>query len=369
MTTDRFLDLRMLNLRHRDDLHRALDRVLESGRFVLGAEVEAFEREFSRYCGVDHCVGVACGLDALRLILAGWEIGPGDEVIVPANTYIATWLAVSHTGASLVPVEPRVDTYNIDPALIERAVTRRTKALVAVHLYGQPAAMDAINEVARRHGLKVIEDAAQAQGAVYKGARAGSLADAAAFSFYPSKNMGALGDAGAVTTNDGAFADRIRSLRNYGSSRKHYNEDLGFNSRLDELQAAFLRIKLGALDGDNAIRRLLAARLKDGLAGSDLLPPTVPVWAQPAWHQFVVRHPGRDRIIRHLKEAGVPTMIHYPIPPHLQGAYAGTGVALMRLPITEKIHQEVFSLPLNPSMSAEDVDRVADVLQTAVSLR
>ena len=237
-----FLDVGATYRELREEIDEAVARTLSSGWYLLGKELTAFEQEFAEYCGTRHCVGVSNGLDALHLILRALPLTPGDEVIVPSNTYIATWLAVSHTGASLVPVEPRVDTYNIDPALIERAVTRRTKALVAVHLYGQPAAMDAINEVARRHGLKVIEDAAQAQGAVYKGARAGSLADAAAFSFYPSKNMGALGDAGAVTTNDGAFADRIRSLRNYGSSRKHYNEDLGFNSRLDELQAAFLRI-------------------------------------------------------------------------------------------------------------------------------
>ena len=243
-----FLDLRALNLRHRGELLAALDRVLNSGRMILGEETEAFERDFAQYCGTEHCVGVSCGLEALHLTLRGMDIGAGDEVIVPSNTSIATWLAVTHSGAKPVPVEPRIDTCNLDPDLLPQAVTSRTKAVIAVHLYGQPADMDAINEHARKRGIRVIEDAAQAHGAKYKGRRSGSLADAAGFSFYPTKNLGALGDAGAVTTNDRQLADRVRALRNYGSRMKNRNEYAGLNARLDELQAAFLRIKLKSLD-------------------------------------------------------------------------------------------------------------------------
>lgn len=355
----RFRDLKALNLRHSDALHAALDRVIRSGSLILGAELQAFEEEFSAYCGTEHCVGVGSGLDALSLTLRAWDIGPGDEVIVPSNTYIATWLAVSHTGAMPVPVEPRLDTYNIDPALIDAAVTPRTKAIVAVHLYGQPADMDPIVALGRLRGLRVLEDAAQAHGAQYKGLKAGSLADAAAFSFYPGKNLGALGDGGAVTTNDAVLAGRLRSLRNYGSTTKHHHEIVGFNSRLDELQAAFLRIKLRDLDADNHARSVLAARLLAGLADVGVVLPFVPAWAQPAWHQFVIRHPGRDGLVRHLGDSGIETMIHYPIPPHRQRAYAAAPLALSRFGISELIHREVVSLPLHPTMAAADADRIA----------
>jgi dTDP-4-amino-4,6-dideoxygalactose transaminase len=360
----RFLDVRALNLRHGAALHEALDRVLESGVFILGAELEGFEREFAADCGAGYCVGVGSGLDALHLTLRAWGIGPGDEVIVPSNTYIATWLAVTLAGAMPVPVEPRLDTYNIDPELIEAAITPRTRAIVAVHLYGQPADMDPINAIARGRGIKVMEDAAQAHGASYKGRRAGSLGDAAGFSFYPSKNLGALGDGGAVVTNDKALADRLRTLRNYGSTTKNRNEHIGFNSRLDELQAAFLRIKLASLEDDNARRRALAARLLSGLGESGLALPVVPAWAHPVWHQFVVRHPARDDVIRRLDAAGVETMVHYPIPPHLQPAYAQTPPARARLPISEQIHREVFSLPLYPSMDEAEIDCILGALRS-----
>lgn len=358
MSTPPFLDLRALNLRHRAEFHQTLDRVLDSGRFIHGIELESFESEFAAYCGVDHCVGVGSGLDALHLTLRAWGIGPGDEVIVPSNTCIATWLAVSHAGAIPVPVEPRLDTYNMDSNLLGKAITPRTRAIVAVHLYGQPADMDPIITIAHRRGIRILEDAAQAHGARYRGRRVGSLGDAAGFSFYPSKNLGALGDGGAVTTNDTALAEGVRSLRNYGSSKKHYNEQIGFNTRLDELQAALLRIKLKSLDDDNARRGDLAARLLEGLVDADVVLPKVPSWAQPVWHQFVVRHPMRDDLIKRLDEVGVQTMIHYPIPPHLQRAYAHTPTAQSRLPISEKIHREVVSLPLNPSMSKVDIDRI-----------
>lgn len=357
-----FLDLRALNLRHAAALRAALDRVLESGVFVLGPELTAFEHEFAAYCGATHCVGVGCGLDALGLALRGWGIGPGDEVIVPSNTYVATWLAVTHTGATPVPVEPRIDTYNIDADRVGDAITGRTRAVIAVHLYGQPADMDPICAVARSRGIKVLEDAAQAHGARYKGRRAGSLGDAAAFSFYPAKNLGALGDGGAVVTNDTDLADRVRRLRNYGSTTKNRNEEAGFNSRLDELQAAFLRVKLDALDGENAVRRTLAAHMSHGLGATAVALPAVPEWAEPVWHQYVVRHAARDEAMQRLEGAGIEAMIHYPTPPHMQPAYADSPLGRARLPLSEKIHREVLSLPLNPSMGEADVDRIVRAL-------
>lgn len=353
-----FPGLRDLNLRHRSKYHQALDRILESGQYINGAELESFERAFAAFCGVKHCVGVGSGLDALHLTLRAWGIGPGDEVIVPSNTYIATWLAVSHAGAVPVPVEPQLATYNLDPALLEQAITPRTKAIIPVHLYGQPADMDPINDIAGARGIRVLEDAAQAHGARYKSKSVGGLGDAAGFSFYPSKNLGSLGDGGAVTTNDAALGDRIRSLRNYGSSRKYYNENLGFNSRLDELQAALLAVKLGFIDEENAARTRIAETLMKALSGIDAILPVVPQWAQPAWHQFVVRHKDRDSIRERLKAAGIQTLIHYPIPPHRQVAYANSPLARIDLPISERIHREVFSLPVNPLMTDQDVEQL-----------
>jgi dTDP-4-amino-4,6-dideoxygalactose transaminase len=352
-----FLDLKAINDRHREAFAAALTRVLDSGQLVLGQEVEAFEREFARYCETAHCVGVGNGLDALHLVLRAWDIGPGDEVIVPAHTYIATWLAVSATGATPVAVAPVPDTCNIDPARIEAAISRRTKAIVAVHLYGQTADMDAITATANRHGLKVLEDAAQAHGARYKNRRAGSLGHAAGFSFYPAKNLGALGDGGAITTNDGELAERIRLLRNYGSRTKYRNEIRGCNSRLDEVQAAFLRVKLPTLDADNARRNAIAAHYLAGLADTDLVLPKVPEWAAPAWHLFVVRSRQREKLRQDLDAHGIGTMIHYPTPPYLQPAYVGcaphhtTGAA-------DAIYDEILSLPMGPHLLDADVDYV-----------
>jgi dTDP-4-amino-4,6-dideoxygalactose transaminase len=363
MTRLPFLDVRALKLRHKAEFHAALDRVLESGRFILGEELNAFEQEFARYCNVEHCVGVSNGLDALTLILRGLDIGAGQEVIVPSNTNIATWLAVSHAGATPVPVEPNLKTYNIAPQLIEASITPKTKAIIAVHLYGQPADMDSINDVAQRYGIVVIEDAAQAHGARYKGRRAGSLGRAAAFSFYPSKNLGALGDAGAITTSDRDLFDRLRALRNYASRENHRNVRAGFNARLDELQASFLRIELSSLEEDNSRRRRLAARLMKELSTAPLILPHVPDWAEPAWHLFVVRHSERDRLKKQLDAIGIETLLHYPVPPHRQGAYAGTPVAALALHLSEKIHREVISLPLHPSMSDPDLGRVIDAVR------
>lgn len=358
-----FLDLKAINLECAVELEEAFRRVMDSGWYILGKEVESFEADFAAYCNTKHAIGVANGLDAIFLILKGYSIGAGDEVIVPSNTYIATWLAASHCGATPVPVEPEVSTYNIDPAKIEAAITPRTKAIIAVHLYGQPADMDAINEIATRHNLRVIEDAAQAHGALYKNRKVGTLGHAAAFSFYPGKNLGALGDGGAVTTDDNELAEAIRMYRNYGSRKKYHNEVSGFNSRLDELQAAFLRVKLKGLDKGNTHRAKIAeaysTKLKDR---TDIVLPTVPSWADPVWHLYVIRSKERDALAQHLSAQGVNTVIHYPVPPHLQPAYAGLGYQEGTLPIAELIHREVLSLPMGPTMTLSEVDAVCDAI-------
>ncbi len=360
-----FLDLKMPYQELQAELDTAYRRVMESGWFILGEEVETFERAFAMFCGAKHCIGVGNGLEALHLILRAYSIGKGDEVIVPANTYIATWLAVSYAGAVPVPVEPDARTYNLDPARIKRAITRRTRAILPVHLYGQPADMDPIRELARQHGLKVIEDAAQAHGATYKGKRAGSLSDAAGWSFYPGKNLGALGDAGAVTTDDDELADRIRVLRNYGSRVKYYNEVKGFNSRLDALQAALLRAKLPYLEEWNLRRKSIAGVYQMKLAGiPDLVLPNVPEGMDPSWHLFVVRHPKRDALQKHLTEAGVGTLIHYPVPPHLSKAYAEMGCKPGDFPITEEIANTALSLPMGPHLQAEQMQYVISTIES-----
>lgn len=359
-----FLDLKAVNLRQRDEFHLALDKVLDSGWLILGQECKSFEVEFAAYCGAKECIGVGNGLEALHLVLRAWNIGPGDEVIVPSNTYIATWLAVTYTGATPVPVEPDGKTYNIDPRLIEKAITSRTKAIIAVHLYGQAAEMSAINEVAKKHDLKVLEDAAQAHGAEYMGHRVGAIGDAASFSFYPGKNLGALGDAGAIVTNDSALANHLRALRNYGSHVKYHNEVLGFNSRLDELQAAFLRMKLPLLNSDNDHRAEIAKIYHRNLAGIKNL--TLPVLASgniSAWHLFVVLHPQRDKMADFLADQGITTMIHYPVPPHLQPAYFDLGFKKGDFPISEKIHAEILSLPISPCLPLKTADKISSKLR------
>jgi dTDP-4-amino-4,6-dideoxygalactose transaminase len=362
-----FLDLKSPYLELKEELDAAYHRVMESGWYILGKEVEAFEDEFATYCETRHCIGVGNGLDALHLILRAMDIGPGDEVIVPANTYIATWLAVSHAGATPVPVEPVESTYNIDPAKIEQAITPKTKAVLVVHLYGQPSDMDSINALANKHGLKVIEDCAQAHGARCRGRRVGGLGDAAGFSFYPGKNLGALGDGGAVTTNDPALAERIRSLRNYGSHVKYHNAVVGYNSRLDELQAALLRVKLAKLDEWNERRRQVASKYILGLSGEQgLTLPHVPEWAESVWHLFVVRHVQRDALQKTLGEAGVGTMIHYPIPPHLQPAYAGLNLNDGDFPLAEQMAKEVLSLPMGPHLAGSGYSRVIATMQLVV---
>jgi dTDP-4-amino-4,6-dideoxygalactose transaminase len=347
-----FIDLKTAHQELKNELDAAYQRVLGSGRFVLGEEVEAFEEEFAAYCEEKCCVGVGNGLDSLHLILRAYDIGPGDEVIVPAHTYIATLLAVSCAGATPVPVEPDESTFNINPERIEATISPRTRALIAVHLYGQSADMDPILDITRKYGLKVIEDAAQAHGARYKGRRVGGLGDAAGFSFYPSKNLGALGDAGAVVTNDDELAQRIRMLRNYGSRVKYYNELRGFNSRLDPLQAAFLRVKLKYLDEWNERRRSVACFYLDNLSDvHEVIVPYVPEWAEPVWHLFVIRHPYRDRLQKWLTEARIGTMIHYPIPPHLSEAYKGHIGRKGDYPVAERLAETVLSLPMWPNLN------------------
>lgn len=358
-----FLNLSAAHEEIRDDLYEAFNRVIRSGIYILGEEVSNFENEFSKYCETNHCVGVGNGLDALQLILRAYGFGHGDEVIVPSNTYIATWLAVSMIGAKPVPVEPILGTYNINPALIESAITSRTKAIIAVHLYGQPADMDSINLIAKKYGLKVIEDAAQAHGARYKGKRVGSLGDAAGFSFYPGKNLGAIGDAGAVVTSDSNLAEKIRLLSNYGSKKKYHNELQGFNTRLDELQASFLREKLKKLDDWNARRGVIARQYIDLLSRSDFFEiPSIPSWAESVWHLFVINCKSRDFVQKELSKKNIGTVIHYPIPPHLQPAYTGMGYKSGDYPIAELIHKNVLSIPMGPHLKLEECDVIIDVL-------
>lgn len=357
-----FLDLRPSTGEVRAEIDEAVARVLDSGRYVLGSEVEAFEREFADYCGARHCVGVASGLDALTLLLRALRIGEGDEVIVPANTYIATWLAVSAAGARPVPAEPDPETYNLDPKRAEAAVTARTRAILAVHLYGQRADMTALAEVAGRRGLHLLADAAQAHGARYDGY-------ASAFSFYPTKNLGALGDAGAVVTDDAALADRIRALGNYGSRQKYFHEIRGVNSRMDPIQAAVLRVKLRRLEAWNQRRRQIAARYLAVLEGiPDLTLPRVARGSDAVWHVFPVLHPERDWLARQLEQAGVGTLIHYPVPPHLSGAYRELGFRRGDFPVAERIAREELSLPLHPHLTDEQVEEVAGSVCLAACL-
>lgn len=361
----KFLDLKKVNDAHGEEISAAIQRVLDSGWYLLGQEGEAFEQEFAEYCDAKHCLGVANGLDALILILMGYrELGimqEGDEVIVPANTYIASILAISRAGLKPVLVEPDVHTYNIDPNLIEAAITERTCAIMAVHLYGQCADLDPICAIAKQHGLKVVEDAAQAHAATYRGRKTGSLGDAAGFSFYPGKNLGALGDGGAVTTCDDALAKAIRALRNYGSEKKYHNKYKGMNSRLDEIQAAILRVKLKTLDEDTERRRQIANYYLSHLPSPIFHLPYVADYGSHAWHLFVIRHPERDALAARLAEQGVQTMIHYPIPPHQQQGYSE--LHEQTLPLTEAIHREVLSLPISPVMDAASVDAVLGAIK------
>ena len=360
MNSVRFLDLGATYRELKMEIDAAVARVLGSGWYLLGAELEAFEGEYAAYTGARYCIGVGNGLEALHLTLRAMDIGPGDEVLVPSNTYIATWLAVSQVGATLVPVEPDERTYNMDPQRIEAAITPRTRAILPVHLYGQPADMASILACAKKHGLKILADGAQAHGARYRGAAIGGLGDATAWSFYPGKNLGAYGDAGAVTTDDPALAERIRVLRNYGSRVKYINEVQGYNSRLDEIQAAILRVKLRYIDTWNARRADVAAAYEAGLSECALTLPAVPPEMTPAWHLYVVRHPQRDALHSELQAHGIQTLIHYPIPPHRQQAYANLGLPIGSFPVAESIAGSVLSLPIGPHLSAAQQEKVIE---------
>lgn len=340
----------------------AMDRVVQSSDFILGAELDLFETEFAAFCEAKHCIGVDSGLSALELVLRAWGIGPGDEVITAANTFIATALAISSTGATpvLVDVDPR--SCNIDPEAVQAAITSRTRAIIPVHLYGLPAEMDTINEIAAEYGLAVLEDACQAHGARYKGKRAGSLGHAAAFSFYPGKNLGAYGDGGAIVTNDPALAGQLRSMRNYGQKAKYVHLNKGFNRRLDTLQAAILRVKLRYLDGWNAMRDRHARSYHDLLAASSVSLPHRFERVQSSWHLYVVRSPFREKMKAHLSTQGIAAGLHYPTPIHLQAAYADAGYRKGDFPVTERLSEEILSLPMYAELDRDSLERVADAV-------
>ena len=357
----KFLDLKAINEQYRMEMEAAIKRVLDSGWYLLGKEIVNFEKEFSEYCGVKHTIGCANGLDALKLIIQAYGFGSGDEIIAPANTYIASLISISANGATPVLVEPDINTYLIDPEKIEAAITSRTKAIMVVHLYGRAMDMTRIWEIANKYNLKIIEDSAQSHGAMFDGKRVGNLGDASGFSFYPGKNLGCLGDGGAVTTNDDELAEKIRALRNYGSDVKYHFPYRGTNSRLDEIQAALLRVKLPHLDDDNAIRRRIAERYCSEIKNPNIVLPSLPDDAmQNVWHVFPIRVQNRTEFQQCLSDNGIQTVIHYPIPPHRQPAYVEWHG--LTLPITEKIHEEIISLPMSPVMTEEEVSKVVDVI-------
>lgn len=355
-----FVDL-SLPPRPGEEIRAAIERVVARGWYILGSECEAFETEFARYCGASHCVAVNSGTDALHLALLAMGIGPGDEVITVSHTFIATALAILWTGATPVFVDIHPGRYTIDPAQVEKAITRRTRAILPVHLYGQCADMRPLLELAARHDLKIIEDAAQAHGATCDGQRAGGIGDAGCFSFYPTKNLGALGDGGAIVTRHAHVADRLRQLRNYGQTRKYHHESIGYNSRLDEMQAAVLRVKLRELDQQNARRQQVAAQYRAALAEVIDLPSPA-AGCEHVYHLLVVEHAERDALQAHLAQRGIATQVHYPVPAHRQPALAGCGVAA-HLPITQKTAERVLSLPIYPHLEREQVLRVAEAIK------
>lgn len=357
-----FLDLGAGYRELQEQLEPALLESLRSGWYIGGQDVEDFESDFASFTETKYCLGLGNGLDALRLALLAMEVGTGDEVIVPSNTFIATWLAVSQCGAIPVPVEPSEETYTIDPSKIEQAITSRTKVIIPVHLYGHPADLDAILTIARTYGLRVLEDAAQAHGARYKGRRIGGHGDAVAWSFYPGKNLGALGDAGAVSTNDAVIADRIRILRNYGSRAKYIHEVQGVNSRLDPVQAIALRVKLQRLDEWNLRRARVAARYNAMLGDTQLKLPSAASDVEPVWHVYAIQHPERDFFQEQLRKTGIGTVIHYPTPPHLQAAYSGTGFVEGQFPIAERMAKRLLSLPMGPHLSNEQLETVVRLI-------
>jgi len=357
-----FLDLKQLHQRDRSDYVAAFERVLDSGWYVLGSEVELFENEFAEYCEAQCCVGVGNGLDALALIIQGLGLGAGDEIIVPANTFVASFLAITQSDCVPVPVDPDSVSMNIDVSKIESAITPKTKAIMAVHLYGQPCDMDPINELAKKYDLRVIEDAAQAHGAMYKGKRVGTLSDAAAFSFYPGKNLGALGDGGAVVTNNQSLAEKLRSLRNYGSSQRYVHDEQGVNSRLDEVQAAILSSKLARLDSDNQHRASIANIYDSEITHDKVECPVLSDRCESSWHLYVVQTGNREGLQRHLAEHGIQTLIHYPIAPCKQKAYVD--MEHLSFPIAERLSNEILSLPISPILTHSEASYVCSCINS-----
>ncbi|MDR2769673.1 MAG: DegT/DnrJ/EryC1/StrS family aminotransferase [Puniceicoccales bacterium] len=356
-----FLDLKKVNGQYRKKIDLAIAKVLESGQYLLSKALEKFEQEFAEYCGTKCAVGVANGLDALDLIIKAYEFSKDDEIIVPANTYIASILAISKNDCRPVLVEPDINTYLLDPDLIEEKITRKTRAIMVVHLYGRITEMKKIWDLAKKYRLKVIEDSAQAHGAMYNDKKVGNLSDASGFSFYPSKNLGCLGDGGAITTNDESLANKIRALRNYGSHTKYHNVYKGSNSRLDEIQAAILSVKLPHLDNENEKRMAIADYYLNNIINNKITLPSAPIQKKShVWHVFVIRTKEREILQKYLAENNVQTSIHYPIPPHKQKAYKEWNH--LSLPITEKIHQEVLSLPMSPVLSLKEVEKIVHVI-------
>ena len=355
----KFLDLQKINNRFRAEMDVRIKDVLDSGWYLQGRQNEKFAENFAKYCGTEYALGVANGLEAIKLIIKAYGFGPSDEIIVPANTYIATILAITDNGCTPVLVEPDINTYNINPDLIEEKITSRTKAIIPVHLYGQAVQMKKIWELAKKHNLKIIEDAAQAHGAIYEGRRTGHLGDAAAFSFYPGKNLGALGDAGGITTDDKALYEKVKAIANYGSDRKYHHIYKGTNSRLDEIQAALLDVRLKYLDSDNARRSEIAKYYREHITNPKIILPQAYDEKAHVWHVFVIRTKDREALKKHLEESGIQTNIHYPVPPHKQLAYKEWNG--LSLPITELIHMEVISLPISPVLTDDEVKTVTEV--------
>lgn len=360
----KFLDLQKINEKYRYSIDESIKNVLDSGWYLLGKELEIFESNFAKYCGIKHAIGVANGLDALSLIIKAYGFKDSDEIIVPANTYIASILAISQNGCTPILVEPDIETYNINPDLIETKITPNTKAIMVVHLYGQTAEMEKIWKLAKKYNLKIIEDSAQAQGASYKGKKTGSLGDASGFSFYPGKNLGCLGDGGAVTTNDDELAKKIKALRNYGSEIKYQNMYKGFNSRLDEIQAAVLNVKLKGLDDDNSRRKDIAKYYRENINNPLIHLPKVNNEENHVWHIFAIRCEKRKELQDYLSNKNIQTLIHYPIPPHKQSAYSEWNN--LSFPITEKIHGEILSLPISPVMSDEEVKIIVEAINNFI---
>ncbi len=365
----KFLDIGATYRELQPEIDIAVQNVLNGGWFIMGTQTKQFEKNFAEYCGTKYCIGVGNGMDALELILRAYNIGPGDEVIVPANTYIATVLVVDLVGATPVFVEPDKNTYNLDPKLVEKAITKKTKAVMPVHLYGQCADIEGLKAICKKHNLKIIEDSAQAHGSLHHGKKAGSLGDASGFSFYPGKNLGAYGDGGAVTTNDPAVADYVATAHNYGSKKKYYNLVKGFNSRLDEIQAAILDVKLRHLDEWNDRRKKIASFYLENLnpkKNEQFVLPDVLTGNDPAWHLFVIQTKKRDELVEYLQENGVETLIHYPVPPYAQVAYKELNHLIPQFPISNASAQEVLSIPIGPHLKMEEAEYVCETINSFI---